>query len=309
MKERELFPDIARGLAMVMIIIWHTTNVHTQWTDSWTMPVFFVIMGLFYRNHGQFKELLVKKSKNILFPFFILSIPSYVQFAIQLSITDYSKRLADPFNCMHGVGWFLICMFWCYILYYWIDKFSKGNAGIKIFTTICISIFSFYISCSRFDILGGHRFIFPYFISTSLTCLPLITFGEVMRPYFFCSKRRSIPLLAISTISSGMVIGLFGCKSASLISNYFYEQPYWLWFLNSILGCTSILLMAKFLPRKIAFLGEHSLLILMLHPYVKRIVDFFTIPQYASFLIVTTITVPLVYVVAKYFPITEGKFK
>lgn len=37
--------DVARGLAMLVIIQWHVVGMHTTWTDGWVMPIFFIIMG------------------------------------------------------------------------------------------------------------------------------------------------------------------------------------------------------------------------------------------------------------------------
>lgn len=42
--------DVARGLAMLVIIQWHVVGMHTTWTDGWVMPIFFIIMGVFYLN-------------------------------------------------------------------------------------------------------------------------------------------------------------------------------------------------------------------------------------------------------------------
>lgn len=30
--------DVARGLAMLVIIQWHVVGMHTTWTDGWVMP-------------------------------------------------------------------------------------------------------------------------------------------------------------------------------------------------------------------------------------------------------------------------------
>ena len=46
--------DIARGFAMLVIIEWHTIGIHTSWTDGWVMPIFFIIMGIFYKQEESF---------------------------------------------------------------------------------------------------------------------------------------------------------------------------------------------------------------------------------------------------------------
>ena len=46
--------DVARGLAMLVIIQWHVVGMHTTWTDGWVMPIFFIIMGVFYKQESSF---------------------------------------------------------------------------------------------------------------------------------------------------------------------------------------------------------------------------------------------------------------
>lgn len=118
MTKRLDYVDIARGLAILYIIECHVCDYHVAWIDSWAMPIFFIIMGLFFKPTKTWKEMVVKKARTILLPFFLLSIPSYIQYVIQLGPIGLFYRIADPFNCCHGVGWFLICIFWCYLIYY-----------------------------------------------------------------------------------------------------------------------------------------------------------------------------------------------
>lgn len=58
-----------------------------------------------------------------------------------------------------------------------------------------------------------------------------------------------------------------------------------------------------------AFFGKHSLLMLMVHQYVMRIVNLFIEPSVYALLIIVVITTVLVYFLARYVPITEGKIK
>lgn len=42
--------DIARGLAMLVVIEWHTLGEHGPFTDGWAMPVFSLLWGCFTSN-------------------------------------------------------------------------------------------------------------------------------------------------------------------------------------------------------------------------------------------------------------------
>ena len=101
---------------------------------------------------------------------------------------------------------------------------------------------------------------------------------------------------------------LFGCKGGAMIVNDYYGQPYILWVANSILGSVAILEICKYLPKIMSFWGQHSLLMLMIHPYVKRLLLIAMEPSIWFFLIIVIATTAIVYCFAKYLPITEGKY-
>lgn len=93
-----------------------------------------------------------------------------------------------------------------------------------------------------------------------------------------------------------------------MIINYYYGQPYVLWFSNSILGSIAILEISKYLPAFLSFIGQHSMLMLMVHPYIKRVLNLFMEASILYFSIVVAISMIVVYLLAKYLSITEGKF-
>lgn len=208
--QRYVFSDVARGLAILYIIQCHVLNIHFQWIDTWAMPVFFVIMGMFFKPTTSWREMVIKKSHTILLPFVILSVPSFIQYAYQLSFLDFLKRIIDPFNCIHGVGWFLVCMFWCYLIYYGIHRIAKGNIYRKLAISLIISVVFFYLSTWRPEFAGGHRLVLPYFLSTSLTCMSLIAMGEILREQLKKSARQSrVMFLSCTIIGGGDFVSLW----------------------------------------------------------------------------------------------------
>lgn len=93
-----------------------------------------------------------------------------------------------------------------------------------------------------------------------------------------------------------------------MIVNDYYGQPYILWLANSILGSIAILEISKYLPAFLSFFGEHSLLMLMVHPYIKRLLLPVMGPTIWFYLIVVFVSTIVVYCLSKYLPITEGKY-
>ena len=147
--------------------------------------------------------MIVKKARTILLPFVILSIPSYIQYAVQLPLSEFFQRVIDPFNCVHRVGWFLVCMFWCYMIYYGIHRVAKGKMYLKVLISLAVSITFFYLSTLRPPILGGHRMVFPFFLSTSFTSMSLISAGELLKTFLLKDKRENRKLLIISVLMGG----------------------------------------------------------------------------------------------------------
>lgn len=180
---------------------------------------------------------------------------------------------------------------------------------IKLTVCLIISLLFFYTSTWRPDILRGHRLVLPYFISTSLICISFVSVGEFLKKQLLRNRMETYKLLVASVIMGGGIVNTFGCKDGAMIVNDYYGQPYVLWFANSILGSIAILEICKYLPIFIAFFGKHSLLMLMVHPYVKRIIFLFCTPSILTFIIVVAITTLLVFALAKYLPITEGKLR
>lgn len=307
-KSRFIAADVARGLAVIYFIWCHSVNIHIAWIDTWAMPVFFVVMGMFFKPTDTWRELIIKKVNTILVPFFLLSIPSYIQYAITLPFREFVMKLLNPFSCVHGVGWFLICFFWCYIIYYGLGKMTRNNSALIIIFCLFLSFTSFYASTIS---VMGYRIKLPFFISTSLTMLPFICIGDklrgVLKKQFSKYKEALIAVLFLTTSMGGAI--LLNFKSPEYIANWYYGQSWLILVPLLLIGTSSILFICRFLPSFMSFSGEHSLLLLMVHPYILRIVRLFEISTEAIFTITLIVSLILIWALSKYLPIVEGKKK
>lgn len=77
-KVRYSFIDEAKALAMLVVVSWHVLGIHSSWTDSWTMPIFFLIMGLFYKQDTSFKLMILKKFNTLMIPLVFCSILAFI---------------------------------------------------------------------------------------------------------------------------------------------------------------------------------------------------------------------------------------
>lgn len=304
--QRVAFADIARGLAVMYFVWCHTVDIHVAWVDTWAMPVFFVVMGMFFKPTATWREMAVKKTNTILVPFFLLSIPSYIQSAITMPVKDFFLKLVNPYECVHGVGWFLICIFCCYLIYYGVKRITKNSDRKTAVLCIIVSVLNYYASTQR---VMGYRILLPFFLSTSFTVLPFICIGDTLRG--FIKKERSLAtdsisaLILVSCTFAGVYLLQF--RGGEYIVHLFYGQSWLKVFFLSIMGTVSILALSKLLPRTMSYAGEHSLLLLMVHPYIIRVLNLFQLPPVAVFSITLVVTLILIGVLAHYFPVLEGK--
>lgn len=184
MKEKVRYDcfDIMRGLAMMVIMWWHTMNTHSAWTDGWVMPSFFIVMGVFYRQVPTFVGMLKKKAKSILLPYLVFSIPALVMSVVCDGYANTLKILVNPYRCINGFAWFLVCMFSCYVIYWTLHRLFVGKEKLRVVISIMVSLIVFYLSQCH---IMGYRIVLPFFLSTSLECLVFIEFGYLTKPYIF----------------------------------------------------------------------------------------------------------------------------
>lgn len=96
-------------------------------------------------------------------------------------------------------------------------------------------------------------------------------------------------------------------KGGEYIDNYYYGQL-WIKFVSlSLLGTASILFICKLFPKFMSFAGEHSLLLLMVHPYILDLVRLTNMDSVFSFIITLVISLLLILILSRYLPILEGK--
>lgn len=64
---------------MFVVVFWHIWGIHSSWTDGWVMPVFFFIMGMFYRQDASLKKIVFKKLNTLVVPILFCSLPALAE--------------------------------------------------------------------------------------------------------------------------------------------------------------------------------------------------------------------------------------
>ncbi|MCR4739377.1 MAG: acyltransferase family protein [Lachnospiraceae bacterium] len=158
-KERLTYFDIARGAAMVLVLIGHLQGKILEyspyivyfciWIFSFHMPFFFIISGMLskHRNDREkdLKSLIVKRFKGIMIPYYLFS-------AVYLVIVLYALFVSKTIlpgtffvSIWHVIGlygmnvlWFLPAMFLGEILFLYIIKRAEKRVSIIIMTVLTV---------------------------------------------------------------------------------------------------------------------------------------------------------------------------
>lgn len=156
--KRIRYIDIARGIAMILVIIGHCDYTNEQvrvWLYSFHMPLFFVISGLTFsiNNKANIKEMIKDKFKKLLIPYFILSIILWILVVTivrnfrNISIKELigiliGYRLTPYYFSM----WFILVLFLTEIVAYNIlKKMENLNSKTINYAVIIISLVSVFL--------------------------------------------------------------------------------------------------------------------------------------------------------------------
>lgn len=292
--------DIARGLAMLIVIEWHTLDFHSPYTDGWVMPLFFVIMGVFYKQPDSLRELLRKKVRNLIVPYLFFSVPSLIILIINQPYVEVLKKIVDPYSNIHGVSWFIICTFVCYIICFYIHRYIKKKA-LFVVVYLIISVIGYTMGHTH---IMGYRLVLPFYVSTSMTVMGFIALGIIMRDKLLLSNNISKILLMVSCALYIIGVKFIPPSANSYIWNN-YDDSYFSLIFNGFVGSIFIINICHYLPFKISFLGKYSLLLLLIHPYVISLLCNYT-SGYLLYISVLALTIVFTWFCSRYIPFFCG---
>ena len=158
-KPRMLEQDIAKGIAIILVMVMHTVTMKRGiyyflgGLFGFIMPFYFFMAGYNHRPYRYtYKEIISKRIKQIVIPFFAYTISitiisgiyymlaegytlkmvveSYLTMILTRSVAD-SLGMANttgPYNCIM-VGWFIITLFMASLIFYAVVDYALSKPG------------------------------------------------------------------------------------------------------------------------------------------------------------------------------------
>ncbi len=178
-KERELWRDVSKGIAIVLMIIGHSPSLYPaifrEIIYSFHMPFFLIIAGYGFKSSGDFLSYVNKKFKNLIIPYFAFSFAFLIirYIMLDLSIEQIKVYLLQIFWKGYGIHieWFFVCLFEVEIVWFCINRINDEIVQLSIVVmSLLLGVF--------FSNLGIHL---PWLIDVIFIALPLFYLGIVIK--------------------------------------------------------------------------------------------------------------------------------
>ena len=323
--------DTLRGLAMFFVIWGHAfpTNkgLVRKIIYSFHMPIFFLISGITFKEDDlSTKEFITKKIKNLVVPYFIINIISYILFFIlfKLGIIDNF----DPLNWFFGIfyahdevftipcgpSWFLLVLFLVEVLFYYFKKIFDNDGILGIAISVC-GLISYVNSLSEYQVYT------PWHLEAVLTGIVFYYIG-----YLISKNINVFDMLLKNKFKSfclGLLLGVIGVicayfnRRVSMHANLYGSIT--LFYIGSLAIIFGLIIFVRLFMKKSLFfknIGKRTLFYLAYHfPFVYIIKHFIENAQKGNInILITAICIsiifyPFAFLSYKYAPILCGKIK
>lgn len=284
-KTRIQYFDIAKGIAMICIILGHfgISRVNSV-VFTFHVPIFFIISGYFLKTDGSVTEYAKRKACQLLIPYAVTSVfniaGTTIEEIIRTKTTENavyniktwlvgslygsgSVELTDPFYVKPiGALWFLPAMFFALVLVKYFLQFKWGAAGIAAMA---------YIGWKTAEIVW-----LPFSIQPAMTAALFVYVGYLAKKYDVLKKTP--PAGVLSGIAGVWGLCAVYCGVNYLVSCYFRSGL--LDILGALAGSYLVIFLSKLIEKYtkhisgiLTYIGKNSLLIMCCHAFELNVIS------------------------------------
>ncbi len=295
MKKRIQWIDIAKGIAILAVIIGHTVPHRGYFKLLWSfifsfhMPLFFIVSGYLF-NESSFKGLIIKSFKRMIVPYLITfgTYSIYVAYTCEgsfissilkslISIVYGSGKAVETLPCIQSIGalWFLVALFFSTILFNLVLKIVKDKDRItELAIVIGLGIMGYllkdikYLPWSIDLVLVSQLFMYVGYELKSMDKgkIKISNIGLIclVSLWFLCINKYAFDLN--QRAYRDFTISIAGSISGSIV--IFYISQY--------------ISRLDYLNRFLTFCGRESLVILCIHFLEYRIINWYEIFKFTN---------------------------
>ena len=305
-KERMIEQDIAKGIAIILVIALHTLTLKSSIYNilggifGFIMPFYFFMAGYNHRPYRYtYKEILKRRFKQIIIPFFTYSISILIIAAIyymacegytikKVLMTYLNLLLSNSFCKQVGIEiisgglyntimvfWFIQMLFAASLIFYSVVDYALEKASRLI---------SIIIGLLFITMLFGHfNFHLPFYLAEAPAIAAIMLLGAFFGQKELLSNKTKLSFIIMNSIiayalfiilamlfkGSGFIAG------GNLWDKRIYEWAVLLSFVFAIVGTypfvhvCRLLRNVKFVSKGLAWCGNNSMPLLFIHGVVQ----------------------------------------
>lgn len=331
--------DIAKGIGMFFVVLGHQFMIPEElstWIYSFHMPLFFFLSGFVYRQStSSLKEILKKKMRTLILPYFFIAIVTYVYWLFigrnfggdaLLNISPLKPLLGifysigvDYWLVFNTPIWFLTCLFCVEVIYDLICRYLKNPLTI-LFVLLVSSLVGYTLLKLNIPRL-------PWGLNIAFFAIIFYGIGNFLKKSYLYKQflqiksRYTFFALAIAFVFINYFISYYNGRVDMNSGQY---GNIFLFYSSAIFGIGAVIISAKFLEqsRLLLYFGKRTLIILGFHGLagaLVKAVQVFIFNKPLSALsdnwalaiiyscMIFLILVPGIFVLEKYFPNLIGR--
>ena len=310
MEKRVEYLDLARAVSIICVIWLHVGTVFTA-TDSFVhvfhMPIFFVMSGICFKDSVSFADLIKRKTKSLLLPYFFYATSLYLIWTIIYCFVDrtrvihpvqfVSAILVDnatnsPYAC---VQWFFTALFFSNILFFALLRITGNNRALLLCGAIISGIVSY--------VIGLLPFRLPLSIDVALMSCFFMTIGYLIKEIIL--RWYMIPVL-LSFVVATYIINEETIWNMRLLD---YGNPI-LYMIGSVSLSVTIITICKYLSSmlnrtimsSLCYIGRNSIWVLVYNQFYIQLIRLIseelniTIPNILIIVVVVMLMIPTILV-------------
>lgn len=278
-KSRIEYLDIARGIAIILMVAGHVFYYDIYWEVifSFHMPIFVIISGMFFKYTESFKEYILKMIKKLFVPYVIgvcivstarnLIVGENISIIPQV-LLGYSNFKSLFYNTESvGALWFVPYLIVIKIMYYVVYK--ELQISDKFLTIECLIILIVGL-CFK-----NNEIYLPWSIDIALATMIFYHIGYLIKKYNILEKwMNDYKIMLIF-----LVVWIIGIKYTDLeLAVRIYSIPA---FITAFCGSMVLIKVSHFIQKHIKLIGKflmwcgkNTIIILIAHYYEYKVFEY-----------------------------------
>ena len=266
-KKRIDWVDMAKGYGTIAVIFAHlAVGKIGVWLYTFHVPLFFFLSGYVFNENLKFNDFISKKGKGILIPYFTLGLPmiaftflQYLRNGLLNKATVIQLLKEFIFQERLWTLWFIACLFFVNIFFYFVCKFTKSDLLKFAFSVVLVCIGIYYYRC------GGQPL--PWNIDVCFTATIFFCGGYLLKKhgkYFdYIKDKRAFAvllffLLGIANVVFGYLTHKISGNGMEMFDSTYGFPPFT--FISAFAGIFAVIIFSTFFTLKpIRYIGENSL--------------------------------------------------